>query len=145
MKSLSLSLLEIGEYFFKFLFLFSIGLFCLSLLSVSGLSNKQTNRPCWNLTDVTLADKETNLILTDKVNRVIQGNVAMQVTQPGGQPSNFGSDVTWWPNFDPICNKSEDAYLNEIQIRFQEISQIWWHQVTKFGTNASGAIWWPNL
>ena len=33
MKSLSLSLLEIGEYFFKFLFLFSIGLFCLSLLS----------------------------------------------------------------------------------------------------------------
>ena len=29
----SLSLLESGEYFFKFLFLFSIGLFCLSLLS----------------------------------------------------------------------------------------------------------------
>ncbi len=77
-----------------------------------------TETPFWNLTDVTLADKETNLILTDKVNRVIQGNVAMQVTQPGGQPSNFGSDVTWWPNFDPICNKSEDAYLNEIQIRF---------------------------
>ena len=43
---------------------------------------------------MTLADKETNLILTDKVNKVIQGNVAMQVTQPGGQPSNFGSDVT---------------------------------------------------
>ena len=50
--------------------------------------------PSVNLTDVTLADKETNLIQTDKVNRVIQGNVAMQVTQPGGQPSNFGSDVT---------------------------------------------------
>ena len=47
-----------------------------------------------NLTDVTLVDKETNLILTDKVNGVIQGNVAMQVTQPGGQPWNFGSDVT---------------------------------------------------
>ena len=58
------------------------------------VTNKQTNRPSVNLTDVTLADKETNLILTDKVNRVIQGNVAMQVTQPGGQPSNFGSDVT---------------------------------------------------
>ena len=55
---------------------------------------KLTYTPSVNLTDVTLADKETNLILTDKVNRVIQGNVAMQVTQPGGQPSNFGSDVT---------------------------------------------------
>ena len=55
---------------------------------------KQTHTPSVNLTDVTLADKETNLILTDKVNRVIQGNVAMQVTQTGGQPSNFGSDVT---------------------------------------------------
>ena len=85
---------------------------------VSGLCHWVSTTPFWNLTDVTLADKETNLILTDKVNRVIQGNVAMQVTQPGGQPSNFGSDVTWWPNFDPICNKSEDAYLNEIQIRF---------------------------
>ena len=50
--------------------------------------------PSVNLTNVTLADKETNLILTDKVNKVIQGNVAMQVTQPGGQPSNYGSDVT---------------------------------------------------
>ena len=60
---------------------------------VSGsLSLSET--PSVNLTDVTLADKETNLILTDKVNRVIQGNVAIQVTQPGGQPSNFGSDVT---------------------------------------------------
>ena len=58
------------------------------------LSNKLSTTPSVNLTDVTLADKETNLILTDKVNRVIQGNVAMQVTQPGGQPSNFGSDVT---------------------------------------------------
>ena len=25
---------------------------------------------------------------------LIQGNVAMQLTEPGGQPSNFGSDVT---------------------------------------------------
>ena len=60
---------------------------------VSGC-HKQTKTPSVNLTDVTLADKETNLMLTDKVNRVIQGNVAMQVTQPSGQPSNFGSDVT---------------------------------------------------
>ena len=65
---------------------------------------------------MTLADKETNLILTEKVNRVIQGNVAMQLTQPGGQLLNFGSDDE--QIFDPICNKSNDAYLNEIQIRF---------------------------
>ena len=30
-----------------------------------------STRPSVNLTDVTLADKESNLILTDKVNRVI--------------------------------------------------------------------------
>ena len=46
------------------------------------------------LNDVTLGDEDTNSILTDKVNRTIQGNVAMQVTQPGGQPWNFGSGVT---------------------------------------------------
>ena len=55
---------------------------------------KLSRTPSVNLTDVTLADKETNLILTDKVNRVIQDNVTMQVTQPDGQPWNFGSDVT---------------------------------------------------
>ena len=38
----------------------------------------------WNLTDVTLADEDTNSILTDNANRSIQGNVAMQLTQPGG-------------------------------------------------------------
>ena len=32
--------------------------------------------------DVTLADEDTNSILTDKANRAIQDNVAMQVTQP---------------------------------------------------------------
>ena len=38
-----------------------------------------------NLTDVTLADEDTNSILTDNAKRAIQGNVAMQVTQPGGK------------------------------------------------------------
>ena len=42
-------------------------------------------RRLWNLTDVTLADEDTNSILTDNANRVIPGNVAMHVTQPGGQ------------------------------------------------------------
>ena len=38
--------------------------------------------PCVDLTDVTLADEDTNSILTDNANRIIQGNVAIQVTQP---------------------------------------------------------------
>ena len=42
-------------------------------------------RPCADLTYVTLADEDTNSIITDNANRAIQGNVAMQVTQPGGQ------------------------------------------------------------
>ena len=38
---------------------------------------------CADLTDVTLADIDTNSIPADNANRAIQGNVAMQVTQPG--------------------------------------------------------------
>ena len=44
-----------------------------------------TKRGFADLTDVTLADKDTNLILTDNVNRAFRGNVAMKVAQPGGQ------------------------------------------------------------
>ena len=45
-----------------------------------------SERPCVDLTDVTLADEDTNSILTDdNVNRAIQGNMALQVTQPGVQ------------------------------------------------------------
>ena len=40
---------------------------------------------CVDLTDVTLADEDTNSILTDNANRAFQGNVAMHVTLPGGQ------------------------------------------------------------
>ena len=38
-----------------------------------------------DLTDVTLADEDTDSILTDIANRAFQGNVAMKVTLPGGQ------------------------------------------------------------
>ena len=38
-----------------------------------------------DLTDVTLADEDSNSIPTDDVNRAIPGNVAMQVAPPGGQ------------------------------------------------------------
>ena len=40
-------------------------------------------RPFADLADATLADEDTNSILSDNANRAIQGNVAMQVTQPG--------------------------------------------------------------
>ena len=41
--------------------------------------------PSVNLTDVTLADEDTNSVLTDKVNGTIQCNVAMQVALSGDQ------------------------------------------------------------
>ena len=40
--------------------------------------------------DVTLADKDTNSILTDNASREIQGNVAMQVMQTGGAAPCIG-------------------------------------------------------
>ena len=47
---------------------------------VSSLS--ETERGLWNFTDLTLADEATNSIPTDNANRTIQGNMAIQVTQP---------------------------------------------------------------
>ena len=44
-----------------------------------------SKRHCANLTDVTLADQATNSIQADNANMAIQGNVAMEMTQPGGQ------------------------------------------------------------
>ena len=71
------------------LFAILISILFLSDPGVSGvrsmgslLSHWLTDTPFWNLTDVTLADEDTNSILTDNANRAIQGNVAMQVTQP---------------------------------------------------------------
>ena len=43
---------------------------------------------------MTLANEDTNSILTDNANRAFQGNVAMQVTQPGGQLWNQAMQVT---------------------------------------------------
>ena len=83
-----------------------------------------TPRGFADLTDVTLADENTNSIQTDNANRAILGNMTMQVMQviqAGGQ--------LW------------------IQCK-------WHHQMTKFLTNANSAkitadascaIWWPNL
>ena len=49
--------------------------------------------PFADMTDVTLADEDTNSILTDKANRTFQGNVATRVTQPGGQLWNQAMQV----------------------------------------------------
>ena len=45
--------------------------------------------PLLDLTDVTLADEDTNSIQSDDANKANQGNVAMQVAQPGGQICNW--------------------------------------------------------
>jgi len=55
-----------------------------SLVRSMGLVlSKSVRDLCANLTDVTLADEDTNSILNDDANRAIQGNVAMQIMQFG--------------------------------------------------------------
>ena len=49
------------------------------------VSNSVTTRLCADLTDVTLADEDSNLIPTDDVHRAILGNMAMQVAPSGAQ------------------------------------------------------------
>ena len=49
------------------------------------VTDSLTERLCSDLTDVTLADEDSNSIPTDDVNRAILSNVAMQVAPPGGQ------------------------------------------------------------
>ena len=82
---------------------------------------------CANLTDVTLADEDTNSILT--ANREFQGNVAMRVTQPGGQLWNQALKLMQ-------VAPSDGQFCNLCKLR---------HLMVKFVTNACGAIWWPNL
>ena len=60
--------------------------------------NSLTRRPFADLTDVTLADEDTNSILTEDVNRTIQGNenlipcnITMKVAPPGGQIVTYKS------------------------------------------------------
>ena len=61
-----------------------------------------TNRPCVDLTDVTLADEDTNSILTDNANWAIQGNAlhcGNAVMQPGATNS---SGAIWWLKLQPM-------------------------------------------
>ena len=49
------------------------------------LTHSLTTRLCADLSDVTLADEDSNSIPTDDVNRAFPGNVAMQVAPSDGQ------------------------------------------------------------
>ena len=105
-----------------------------------------SEEPCCRLN---LSDEDTNSILTDNANRAIQGNMGMQVTQPGGQLSKQckwrylmtkfwtnASCATWWPNMQLIqVAPSGGQICNQCK---------WRHLVAKLSTNACGAIWWPN-
>ena len=84
-----------------------------------------------NLTDVTLADEDTNSILADNAKGAIQGNEAMEVMQ------TYASGAIWWPNLQ----------LMQVAPSGGQICNLckWCHLVAKFATYASGAIWWPNL
>ena len=72
-----------------------------------------------DLTDVTLADEDQ----PNSSNRAIQDNVAMQVMQLGDQCK--------------LCNM--------VIMPIGQSKAMWCHLMAKFGTNASFAIWWPNL
>ena len=87
-----------------------------------------TDTTFWDLTDVTLADQDTNSILTEKANRAIQGNVAMQTTQSGGQLWNQ-------------CHTCFTCKWQVAQSSGQIHKEIKWCQVmVKFRTNPSGTM-----
>ena len=88
-----------------------------------------------DLTDVTLADEDTNYILTDNANWAIQGNVAMQVVV--AQFAIDASSSTWWPKFmrcHLVAKLSTCKWPNLEPIQMMLI----------FLTDPSGDIWWPN-
>ena len=62
------------------------------------MSVSESLREVWlDLTDVTLADEDTNSKLTDNAKRAIQGNEAMQAMQTGDQCkfTTIGSGASW--------------------------------------------------
>ena len=65
---------------------------------------------------MTLADEDTNSIRTDNAKRAFQGNVATQVTHPGGQLWNqaiqgTSSDATLWPTLEPMQVTLSDGQI----------------------------------
>ena len=68
---------------------------------------------------MTLADEDTNSILTDNANRAFQGNAAMRVTQLGGQLWNQAMQVT----------SPDDQILNQFHDGATCISSKFGHQM----------------
>ena len=94
--------------------------------------------PLWNLTDVTLADEDTNSILTDNANRAIQGNVAIQVTYYVtrlnlvlAKFATNASGAIWWQNMQ-LMQVAPPGAQNWNQCKL-------YYRLAKFGTNASDA------
>ena len=79
--SISMYNVSINSYFYRTQVYLGSDLWVLMSLTPTRFSFR-------NLTDVTLADEDTNSIQTDDVNMAIQGKVAMQVVPSGGQICN---------------------------------------------------------
>jgi hypothetical protein len=92
------------------------------------LCNKLLPRGFADLTDVTLVDEDTNSIPTNDTNRTIQDNVAMPVTNPGGQ-------------FENICKWSDGQYRNQCKLP----GLLQFYDTVKTNLVLCGAIWWANL
>ena len=88
--------------FVQYLDRFFIGPLC-TLGPIHGCwSHSLGPTPYCDLTDVALADEDTNPILTDDANRTFQGNVAMQVAPRGCKLVTYASSATWWPKLESM-------------------------------------------
>ena len=88
-----------------------------------------------DLTDVTLADEDSNSIPTNDVNRAILGNLAMQVAPLGGQNWNWSKWQHW---VDKLVTRSPNCWPN-LQLM---------HVVLSGGQNWNLYKWlhqWPKL
>ena len=108
---------------------------------------------------MTLADEDTNSILTDNANRAFQGNVATRVTQPGGQLWNqamqvMSPDDQMLDQFVKFrkCLFKQNTNLISRNIANLKLTNTTTSQSRFSGQTeqtlwicASGAIWWPNL
>ena len=60
------------------------------------------------------------------------------------------SDTTWWQTFEPSNASDATSRPNvesicKMHVQTNYKSDLKKYRKSEFGTNASGAIWWPNL
>ena len=91
---------------------------------------------------MTLADEDTNSILTDNANRAIQGNVAMQIIQSDYQ--EFRTCICE-RNTKLILRNTGNLKLTNRRASHSRLNSQREHLVANFPTNASGTIWLTNL